>query len=245
MTNKISFGSLWVGNPMSMVQKISLSSFVKHGHDLTLYVYDMKMPVPIGIKKADANKILPESELFVVKNSYGPFADIFRYSMIQKTGKAWVDADTICLRPDWNFKDNIFASYEIYLGKQTVVNGVLSLKQDSEIVDYLVKESMSFDKKKITWSEIGPQLVNKAFLKFNYMEYAYPPEVFLGIRGRGPEILWDPKYVSMIKQLIKNGCYSISVYNQEATIKGYDKNNFDKKSAMSHFLNIYYKGDYV
>ena len=73
------FGSLWVGNPMTKIQEVSLSSFIYHGHELTLYVYDMDMKVPEGVQKAFAGDIMDESEMFLVQDTYAAFSDLFCY----------------------------------------------------------------------------------------------------------------------------------------------------------------------
>ena len=232
MNDKIKFGSLWVGNPMSMIQKISLASFVYHKHDIVLYVYDMNMSVPIGIKKADANEIIPESEIFLDNGSYAAFSDVFRYRMIKKTGLAWVDADTTCLSPDWDSLGDTYACLE----NNTVVGGVLSLPQESPALNYLIKKSTQFDKTKIKWTDVGPELVDKTFRSYDLMQYVHPMEVFCGIHWSQWEKLWDPKYTKEIKLLEKTS-KSISVYHSMTTRGGIDKNYIPSKSAMEYFYN--------
>lgn len=234
--HSLNFGSLWVGGPLTKIQELSLSSFIFHGHNITLYVYDKDIKVPNGVKKADARDIVEEKEIFLVENSYAAFSDVFRYKMIKKTGLAWVDADTICLSDDWNFKDNIYASEEIHGGGRMVVGGVLSLPQNSEIVNYLILESQNFDKSKIKWSEIGPLLVNKAFHNFGYMDYVYPQKVFCGINFKNWNILWEPSKLDYVLKITKES-KSISVYNQQCTRFKIDKNNFPPGSAMDYFYN--------
>lgn len=226
------FGSLWVGNGMTKIQEISLSSFVYHKHSLTLYVYDLNMVVPEGIKKADARLIMDDSELFLVQNTYAAFSDLFRYRMIKKTGLTWVDADTICLSPDWDGLGDIYACFE----NETVVGGVLSLPQNSPALDYLIKKSTKFDKTKIKWIDVGPALVDKAFRKFNLMDSVYPMEVFCGIHWSQWEKLWNPKHLKEIKLLEKTS-KSISVYHSMTTRGGIDKNYLPPKSAMEYFYD--------
>lgn len=232
---KIKFGSLWVGGPLTKIQEISLASFVYYNHDITLYVYDSELKVPSGVKKADAREILPEDRIFKVENTYASFSDVFRYNMIQKTGLAWVDADTICLSSDWNFKDNIFASYEVG-AEPCIVGGVLSLPKDSDIVKYLVDHVEKIDKETAGWGSMGPQLVNKAFNEYNYLEYVYDYKVFLGIHLNEWPLLWDPKGLEFILGLYST-TKSISAYNQMSTRAGIDKNNLPKGSAMEFFYN--------
>jgi hypothetical protein len=232
----IKFGSLWVGGPLTKIQEISLSSFVFYGHDITLYVYDKDLKVPDGVKKANARDILPEDDLFLVEGSYAAFSDIFRYNMIQKTGLAWVDADSICLSDSWHFEDDIFASYEIGI-TPSVVGGVLSLNKDSEILKYLINEVDSVDKSSMLWTELGPQLLNKAFLKFDYMKYAYDWKILLGIQIHEWNMLWNPAtFPIILSRSMNSKC--ISVYNQMCTRAGIDKNVLPRGSAMEYF---YYK----
>jgi hypothetical protein len=192
------------------------------------------MTVPDGVIKKDANQVMPESELFLIQNSYAAFSDLFRYRMIKNTGRAWVDADTICLSSNWNFKNNTFASLEESNTGSSVVGGVLGLPQNSEIVEYLVKESTLYDKSKITWSQVGPVLLDKAFKKFNYMNYTHPQETFCGIKVQEFEYLWNPDKLDYILSLEKIS-KSISVYNQMATKHKKDKNNFQKGSPLDYF----------
>ena len=236
------FGSLWVGGPLTKIQEISLASFVFYGHDITLYVYDDSIVVPKGVKKANARDILPEDMLFKVEDSYAAFSDIFRYNMIKKTGIAWVDADTICLSDDWSFKDDIFASLELVGNGHCVVGGVLSLDKDSEIINYLIDEVNTIDKSTMEWSEMGPLLLDKAFRKFNYMDYAYNYKILLGIKVGEWNLLWDSNYLDSVLDLY-NTSKAISVYNHMCTRNKVDKNNLPEGSGMQYFYNKYCKGE--
>lgn len=157
--------------------------------------------------------------------------------MINDTQKTWVDADTICTSDKWNFKDNVYAGKELgEFGIETVVGGVLKLNSGSDILNYLIKESQSFNKEKIIWGEIGPLLVNKAFQKFNYMQYAYDPKIFCGISYKEWWKLWNPNFKNEILELEKVG-NSISIYNQMVTRNNINKNELPNGSAIEYFYN--------
>jgi len=48
----LKFGTLWFGNEPTLLQQISWNSYIHHGHQLTIYLYDMSIKVPKGaIKK--------------------------------------------------------------------------------------------------------------------------------------------------------------------------------------------------
>ncbi len=230
------FGMLWVGESLSKIQEISLSSFLYHGHEVSMFVYNKKLKVPDGVIKLDANEIVSESEIFMVKNTYAAFSDVFRYQMINKTGMPWVDADTICVSGDWNFKNNIYAGYE----RKIVVGGVLSLPQEHPALKYMIKKSSEFNKEKINWTEVGPALVNETFRKFKLMRHVYSEETFCGIHYSKWKNLWEPQYLQEIKELEKRS-HSISAYNSMATFSGIDKNNLPEGSAMEYFYRKFVK----
>ena len=226
------FGSLWIGNPLSKVEQTALASFIYYGHSFTLFVYDMNMKVPNGVVKADANEIIPESEIFKVQNSYGPFADMFRYTMIKKTGLIWTDTDSICLKASWNFGNYIFGFEE----DQRLANGILKMPQDSPLIDFLIDNSVKYDKNKIVWSEIGPLLVTKGAKKFNVIRYAQPPEVFYPVHFWQWKKIWIKDYKDEVLDKCTNA-HTLQIWNQFLNREGVDKNTLPKGSAIEHFYN--------
>lgn len=226
------FGSLWIGNPLSKVEQTALASFIYYGHSFTLFVYDMDMKVPNGVVKADANEIIPESEIFKVQNSYGPFADMFRYTMIKKTGLIWTDTDSICLKANWNFGKYIFGFEE----DQRLANGILKMPQDSELIDFLINNSVNYDKTKIVWSEIGPLLVTKGAKKFNVLRYAQPPEVFYPVHFWQWKKIWLKDYRDEVLDKCTNA-HTLQIWNQFLNREGVDKNKLPKGSAIEYFYN--------
>jgi hypothetical protein len=226
------FGSLWIGNPLSKVEQTALASFIYHKHSFTLFVYDMNMDVPDGVVKEDANKIIPESEIFKVQNSYGPFADMFRYTMIQKTGLTWTDTDSICLRSDWDFGDYLFGFEE----DDRLANGILRMPQDSELIEFLIKNSVKYDKTKIVWSEIGPLLVTKGAKRFNVLKYAQPPEVFYPVHFWQWKKIWNKDYRQEVLDKCKDA-HTLQIWNQFLNREGIDKNKLPKGSAIEYFYN--------
>jgi hypothetical protein len=230
------FGALWIGDNLPNVQKTCLASFIYYGHEVDLYVYDMSISVPDGVVKKDASEILPESRIFVVDESYAGFSDLFRYHMIQKTGRTWIDCDQLCMSADWDFEEDILASIEYSLYGFFIVGGVLRLPQNSEILDYVIDYAESFDKTQMHWAEIGPSLLTEAFEKFGLTDKAQPQEVLLGIPIHEFKDLWDPSKLDYFLSFNKN-TKSISLYNQLISKEKLDKNNFPEGSAMEYFYN--------
>jgi hypothetical protein len=105
-SNKIIQG-LWIGGKLSIMEQLSISSFIKNGHEYHLYVYDEVKNIPAVTVIKDGNEILPSSRIFTyqsgwVKGSYAGFADSFRFHLLKNKGGWWVDTDIICLKP-FNF----------------------------------------------------------------------------------------------------------------------------------------------
>lgn len=100
---------LWVGSELTVLERLTLHSFVYHGHDFNLWVYgDIKTALPKGVRICDANEILPASKIFRYKNAnkYGHgkgsvagFSDLFRYKLLYEKGGWWTDMDITCLKP--------------------------------------------------------------------------------------------------------------------------------------------------
>lgn len=233
------FGSLWVGRPLSKLEQTCIASFVHHGHSFTLYVYDMSMRVPLGVLKKDARSILPEKSVFVVDNSYGPFADMFRYRMLQDTDLIWTDTDNICLRPDWPEQEYLFGmqggSHEL------VAIGVLAAPRGSDLVSRLVNKSLSFNKNNIVWGEIGPQLLTKEIRRLGLQQYVLPPKAFYPVDYWDWETLWQKQNKKQVWNACK-GSYTLQIWNQMRNRKGLDPDILPAGSIMEHFYNLYYKG---
>ena len=98
--------TLWVGSTLSKMEQLSLSSFVKNGHDTHLYAYYDIDNVPEGVEVKDGREILPEDMIFKYSdhNSFSGFSNYFRYKLISDKGGFWVDTAMVCLKP-WDFTE--------------------------------------------------------------------------------------------------------------------------------------------
>jgi len=230
------FGSLWVGRPLSKIESLCLSSFVYHDHDFTLFVYDMDMVVPKGINKVNAREIIDEDKIFKTDNSYGPFADMFRYKMIQKTGLTWTDTDNICLKKKWKFPEYLFGMQG---GPHKIIaNGLLRAPKDSDFISELVEISESYNKNKITWGEIGPQLVTEKIHKHNLSKYIQEPHVFYPVNYWEWKDIFDPAMRNKVINKSANS-HTLQIWNQMLNRDGTDKESFPKKSAIDYYYRLY------
>lgn len=121
--NRIVHG-LWIG-PLSRLERLTLHSFVAHGHEFHLWRYESKTPDPLppGVIVRDANEILAHARVFrkrredsyvgLGEGSYATFSDLFRAKLLYDVGGIWVDMDVLCLRPFDFEQPYVFRSHSL------------------------------------------------------------------------------------------------------------------------------------
>ena len=106
--NRIVHG-LWIGPTLSKMELLTIRSFLRHGHEFHLWVYDkIQTPLPKEVVLEDANKIIPRNRIIKkrtptrrpasAKAALVRRSPIFRYKLLYKKGGYWVDMDVTCLR---------------------------------------------------------------------------------------------------------------------------------------------------
>ena len=93
--------SLWIGPRLSMMERLSIASFLQNGHSYILYAYGPVEGLPEDAELKDANEILPSCVIFTYAEyaTCSGFSNFFRYKLLLERGGWWVDTDMICLRP--------------------------------------------------------------------------------------------------------------------------------------------------
>ena len=93
---------------------LSMKSFLHNNHNYHLYTYGDIGNIPEGVLVKDANKILPEKDIFRYQNgSVSAFSNVFRYKMLFEKGGYWVDTDLVCLKP-FDFKEDFSISNKTF-----------------------------------------------------------------------------------------------------------------------------------
>ena len=96
-----SVSGFWIGE-LGALERLSMSSFLYHGHPYKLWCYD-EMDAPPGVDLCDASEIVPKSAILdkwaPKKHTLQTFANLFRYELIHNLGGWWADLDMVLLRP--------------------------------------------------------------------------------------------------------------------------------------------------
>ena len=172
--------SLWIGDRLSTMERLCITSFLEHGHPFHLYVYDEVANAPSGVILEDAAEIMPRDKIFRYKghDSVAGFADLFRYQLLLERGSYWVDTDEICLTPFPSEPEYVFASQATQRAKrytrprppQVNVN-ILKAPPGSEIFGYCFDAASRRNSDDLVWGEMGPKLISEAVEKFGLRDF--------------------------------------------------------------------------
>src|SRR6185503_7281486 len=157
---------LWIGAELSVMEQLSIASFLENGHDYHLYVYDAVKNVPARAVIKDANEILPASRIFQYKHqaSYAGFSNFFRYRLLLERGGWWVDTDVVCLKSFDLPNEYVFSSEPVE--DQRYVNcGVVKVPRDSPVMSYAWSVCETKQADALVWGEVGPKLMAESVTK--------------------------------------------------------------------------------
>jgi mannosyltransferase OCH1-like enzyme len=226
-----SIAMLWFHNPLTAIQRLSMRSFQHHGHSVTLYTYGDFKAVD-GVILADANEFIKEEEIFTAYDSYAAFADIFRYRMLAGTEHIWADADTVCLRPDWNFGEYVLS----YQEPNKVSNNVIGYPQDCPLADKLIQEAV-FQENKI-YDHLGPILVTRLVKELGLKDKVLPEYVFNPIYWRDFRDTYDPSKLDQVLAKCQ-GSHAVSLSNYMLKYHNLDRENFPAGSAVAYWDKLF------
>ena len=190
----LKFGTLWFGNKPTLLQQISWSSYIYHGHELNIYLYDMSIEVPDGAIKRDANEIILEKDIFLSKfdhkhfgEGHAQFADIFRIHMLKNTNLIWTDSDVVCLKDVWPNHEPYLLGYMIdqpYPAEGPIrANNDILYINDEKIIDDILDNFKDLPEHfGDNQTKVGPDLLTHIFTKHNLLHVIKDVDIFHPIR---------------------------------------------------------------
>jgi mannosyltransferase OCH1-like enzyme len=213
---------LWIGPELSVLEQLSLASFIRNGHQYHLYVYDEMKNIPEGTIVRDANEILPASSIFLYKQppSYAGFANFFRYKLVLERGGWWADTDTICLKPFDFPEEYVFSSEVIGGGLEVINSGIFRAPAGSDVMAYAWGVCRTKNPEKLVWGETGPKLMAEAVGKYALGKYKKPHQVFCPVGYLDWHTVLEPD----AQVSLEESSYAIHLWNERWRATNQDKN---------------------
>jgi len=208
---------LWIGSALSVMEQLSIASFLRNGHEYHLYTYNGLANIPAGTVIKDANEILPAAAIFQYKDrpSYAGFANYFRYKLLLERGGWWVDMDVVCLRPFDFSEEHVFSS-ELNAGQEIVTSGIIKAPVGSIAMAQAWAICQAKNPRKLVWGETGPRLMSEVVRKYGLDKYRKPYYIFCPISD------WH-KVLEPYVAAIPEAAYAIHLWNSTWQFAEQDK----------------------
>lgn len=207
--------TLWIGGELGTIERLSLRSFVAHGHPVALYSYGAVAGVPAGVGMRDAADVLPEAmamRLRYANGSFALFSNMFRMELQRRELGLWVDADVVALR-----ELDLDGPFVVGRESDRFLNGaILKLSPDSPVLrDWLamaasgrvppwlpfhrapgawMKQALgiSVHPSELPFGTFGPKSITALAERHGLTGQAQPEPVFYPLHPRQAERLYDP-----------------------------------------------------
>jgi mannosyltransferase OCH1-like enzyme len=228
---------LWIGPELSVMEQLSIASFLQNDHEYHLYVYDEVKNVPAGTVIKDANQILRAARIFQYKHqaSYAGFSNFFRYKLLLERGGWWIDTDVICLKR-FDFTDDYVFSSELDQEREVISSGIIKAPAGSELMAYAWRVCEQKDPQQLMWGETGPRLMTEAVKRCSLEHYAKPPRFFSPLRYSDWHRVLEPDP----RGLVDEESYAIHLWNEMWRAGGQDKNAAYNRGCLYEQLKSRY-----
>lgn len=174
--------SLWIGESIGPLQRLSIASFLRLGGEYHLYAYGDITGLPSGVVLRDAREILPASAIFRYekgpgRGSVAAFSNVFRYKLLLDRGGWWVDTDVVCLKP-FGFTDEVVLASEHRRVLSKVATAVMKLPAGHDVAHRCYERAMRYDRNQLSWGQTGPDLLTQIVGEIRVEQYVRDPVVF-------------------------------------------------------------------
>jgi len=212
--------ALWIGPRLSVLERLSLTSFLRHGHAVHLYAYGEPEGVPDGVEIRDAAEILPASRIFRYREtgSFAGFANFFRYKLLLQKGGWYVDSDVVCLRP-FDFPTPYVFAYEPGDTTPNVCNAIIKTPRASRIMRRAWRACRRAVPAQLRWGETGSELMTRELNQCSLLGYVRDPEVFCPVHFADWSVVLDPRR----RPELSPSTYAIHLWNEMWRRNGQEK----------------------
>jgi mannosyltransferase OCH1-like enzyme len=228
---------LWIGSDLSAMEHLSISSFLKNGHEYHLYTYGPVGNIPAGTVVRDGTEILPASMIFQYRQhkSYSAFSNFFRYKLLLEQGGWWVDTDLVCLKP-FDFPEEYVFSSEKAVGSEFINVGAIKAPPESELMVYAWETCRQKERAELVWGEVGPKLMAAAVERFSYERYVKRSDVFCPIGYSA----WEQILTPHLNWQFTEATYAVHLWNEFWRRAGRDKNGSYHSTCLYEQLKSKY-----
>ena len=226
--------SLWIGEQLSVMERLCIESFLQNGHPFHLYVYSDVAGIPKGTVLKDANQIVGADKIFKYKDrdSYAGFANMFRYKLLFERGSYWVDMDYVCLAPFEAESEYIFVTVEDreaatkHLRPYEIQNCLIKAPAGSEIMEYCYNKASKRNPEELQWGDTGHYLLDPAIGEFGLDGFVVKPEIFCPVHWEDWKKLVSGFFLtSWIERLRmwRFNARAVHLWNEMWRVNGVDK----------------------
>lgn len=185
MTSNI-IQALWIGDRLSVMERLSIRSFLHLGHEFHLYLYGPCAQVPQGTTIRDGNEILPGGEIHSYRSGYGKgspalFANLFRLELLFRYGGWWVDLDVVALQPFRFGREHVLGATRGKRGRNRIQSGIIHTPPGSPLPARCLETIRNIDLTRARWGETGPRLLARTAADLEMGKDTEPPPVFYPI----------------------------------------------------------------
>jgi hypothetical protein len=229
---------LWIGAELSVMERLSITSFLANGHPYHLYVYEDVKHIPAGTIVKDANQILPAAMIFKYRDfdSHAGFANYFRYKLLLEKGGWWADTDVVCLKPFAFDDEYVFASEISDSGAEAVASCVIKAPRGSDVMRFAWETCLSKNPQDLRWGETGPGLMQEAVSKFQLDRYRKSYRTFCPVIHLEWRAILEPE----TEARAGDDTVAIHLWNELWRRAGQDKNGQYLESSLYEQLKNKY-----
>lgn len=255
--------SLWIGNTLGVIERSSIKSFLRQGHNFTLYTYSTVEGIPDGVEIRDASEVYPCETIVHHKKTGSPalHSDLFRYALMEKSNTVWVDLDIVALKK-FDFSTDWVIGFESE-AHSFVGSAVLQLPESSKTLQaakkidektrglpptltrsqrirYFFKSlyygSLTIDR--WPYGSVGPALLTHYLKHFNELSHVMPQDVFYSITLDRVHDILTPGAMSL--QSLPENVYAIHLWGKQLRncLEKDFHNKIPKGSLLSEIISL-------
>ncbi|MBO9464050.1 hypothetical protein J7443_02315 [Tropicibacter sp. R15_0] len=206
--------TLWIGPDLDWLHQMCLSSFVYHGHKVTLFYAgsDQAPIVPDGVITRPAADIWDPAEHGYGGAPASMVSDLFRLYLLMQTEMIWIDADVLCLQPfpekpyhvGWEPSGTVNGAILRLPKESATLNSLIEWFEDPEFVPHWMTETQQAKVAeaepgkrlvtafKLVRPSVGPRALKHTLRAKKEKRFISPAEVYYPVRGVYTDVLFSP-----------------------------------------------------